>query len=90
MRIIIGIILCLSLTSCAYYKQTLIRARGKDISVPIGSGIMPVKGKGVVISVFREVFLMPGKAEIQPFTDIQKFVNIFTEDEIAVDEVDNE
>lgn len=60
----------ITLPSCAYYKQTIIKARGKDISVPIGEGFVPVKGEGVVISVLRQVFLMPKDKEIQKFTNI--------------------
>ncbi len=63
------LVLCL-LQGCAYYKYTLIKARGKDLQIPIGQGVFPVKGKGVVITVLRQVFLMPGKVEVQKFIEI--------------------
>ena len=75
------IALIFSLNGCAYYKTTVIKARGKNISVPIGE-VFPVKGEGVVITVLRQVFLMPGNASIQ------KFLNYKIEDEASRGELE--
>ncbi len=81
-RILIIIALIFSFNGCAYYKTTVIKARGKNISVPIGEGLIPVKGEGVVITVLRQVFLMPGNAAIQ------KFLNYKIEDEAIKGDLD--
>lgn len=61
MRIIIGVILCLSLTSCVYTSVNLIKLRGDEIKGTYLAQPINITGKNVILTLYREMAMSWGQ-----------------------------